>query len=105
MTAASPPGDAPDPQQDLHQRIERLRADGVLDDVGEGVVSRHLEERAHSLQAELDRLAPEYSRRVREDGQDAADAWLSQTGEDMGRRDAEETRRILSTVLTDAPPR
>ena len=40
----------------------------------------------------MNALAPEYARRIREEGQAAADRWLTETAWEMGRRDGEAAR-------------
>lgn len=89
---------AVDGRRDWHDSLDELRSEGFLDASDESLLIRHYDERARNLKEELDRLAPEYDRRIRQDGQDAADRWLSETAEAMGRRDAEESRRVLSSI-------
>lgn len=48
---------------------------------------------AQSLQQQMARIAPEYKRRVRVDGQASADRWLAQTARALGRRDGQNARQ------------
>lgn len=87
---------------DLETQLAQMRAEGELDDIGEGVMRRHFEDRARTLAGELLDLLAEYEQRAGEHGQDDATRWLSEAAEALGHRDGEETRRILSTVVTAA---
>ena len=77
-----------------------MREAGELDDVGEGVMRRHFAERAQTLADEFKALLAEHDRRAEADGAEAARAWLAEAAEAMGRRDREDTQRVLSTVVT-----
>ena len=83
---------------ELESQLARMRADGELDDAGEGVLHRHFTERARSLAEEFDALLAEYRERAGESGEEAATRWLAEAAEALGRRDGEETRRLLATV-------
>lgn len=82
----------------LHATLEEMRREGLIDGGDENAVARHYDERADELKEALARIAPEYERRTRDDGRASADLWLAGTAEAMGRRHAEETRRLLSSV-------
>lgn len=88
--------------EDLDAQVARMRENGELDDVGEGVLRRHFGQRAETLQRETQALAEEFAQRRERDGEAAATQWLSEAAEALGRRDGEETRRILSTVVNEA---
>lgn len=96
------PASGADPAPELQETVARLQSEGQLEAAGEGVVLRHFQDRQQSLRSEMQRLAPEYAARVERDGEQAANAWLAETAQDMGRRDGNDTRRVLSTVLPEA---
>jgi hypothetical protein len=84
---------------DIEAHLARMREAGELDDVGEGVLRRHFQARADQLANELRALLPEYQRRVEDSDPEAALQWLAEAAEALGRRDGEETRRVLGTVV------
>lgn len=94
MPAATP--------RDLNAQVAWMRENGELDDVGEGVLRRHFGQRAETLQRETQALAKEFAQRRERDGDAAATQWLCEAAEALGRRDGEETRRILSTVVNES---
>lgn len=99
MTLPSPQGELP-VLAEIETQLARMREQGELDDAGEGVMRRHFADRADRLAEEFRGLLAEYQRRVGDDGADVAAQWLAEASEALGRRDGEETRRILSTVVT-----
>lgn len=103
MTLPSPQGDGPDAQapvlDDIEAHLARMREAGELDDVGDGVLRRHFQARADQLAHDLRGLLPEYQRRVEGGDPEAALQWLAEAAEALGRRDREETRRVLGTVV------
>ena len=103
MTPPSPQGDVSEAQApvlgDIDAHLARMREAGELDDVGEGVMRRHFQARAESLANDLRALLPEYQRRAEDGDPEAALQWLAEAAEALGRRDGEETRRVLETVV------
>lgn len=97
----SPPdANAESPSERWRQSLDQLREAQVIDDADENALIRHYNERAQNLKEELDRLTPEYLRRVEEDGEASANQWLAETATAMGRRDSAETRELLSRLST-----
>lgn len=84
---------------DIEAHLARMREAGELDDVGEGVLRRHFQARADQLANDLRALLPAYQQRVEDSDPDAALRWLAEAAEALGRRDGEETRRVLGTVI------
>ncbi len=78
--------------------IRQWRREGAIDDRDQGALERHYDERQAHVRQALAAIAPEYERRVREDGQAHADDWLRETARAMGREDGESTRRMLESV-------
>lgn len=78
--------------------LRQWRHQDVIDDRDEGDLVRHYDERTGQLRAALKTLAPEYTRRVRDEGQEQADRWLRDTAREMGRGDGEATRRMLESI-------
>ncbi len=85
----------------LRTQFTRMREANEIDDVGEGVLRRHFDERAETLGAELTDLVREYERRAAETGEADAQQWLSDAAEALGRRDRDHTQRVLETVVSD----
>lgn len=88
------------PSERWHEALDQLRDADVIDAADQNSLIRHYNERAQNLKEELERITPEYLRRVQEDGEVSANQWLTETATAMGRRDAEETREVLSRVST-----
>ena len=84
---------------DIEAHLARMREAGELDDVGEGVLRRHFQARADQLANDLRALLPAYQQRVEDSDPEAALQWLAEAAEALGRRDGEETRRVLGTVV------
>lgn len=87
-----------DPRAAVHATLDALRRDGVIDAGDENAVVRHFDDHAHALKEALDAIAPEYRRRVRDEGQAGADRWLAATAEAMGRQDGQAARQLLASV-------
>lgn len=87
---------------DVRAHLQRMREDGQLDDAGESALHRHFGERSQALQHEMAALVEQFRQRSARDGDEAATQWLVEAVEALGRRDGEESRRVLSTVLPDA---
>lgn len=98
MTQGAPQGDLP-ALDAVQAQVGRMREAGEIDDVGQGVLLRHFDERAQTLGEELAGLVREYERRAGEVGEDAAQQWLAEASEALGRRDRDHTRRVIGTVV------
>lgn len=87
----------------LRRQVEavtaRLREDGRLDETGEAALVRYYAERAHSLETGLREIVGEYAHRVANEGEEAANRWLTEAARTLGQRDGEETRRVIASTL------
>lgn len=83
--------------------IERLRADGALDADKEAVLYRFFSDKEVLRKQALDEVAQDYAHRLEADGKDAANAWLKETGERMGREDREDMNRMLTGIGVEIP--
>lgn len=99
MNPDAPQGDLP-ALAALGAQVVRMREAGEIDDVGEGVLRRHFDQRAKTLSIELTDLIAEYERRSHEVGEDAARQWLADSAEALGRRDRADTERLIGTVVS-----
>ena len=90
--------DAPRNREELVDRLADLRGQGVLDAAEEASILAHFDGMVRDTDEEKARLEPEYHRRVKVDGQDAADAWLREAAFEFGRRQGEVTRAITDRL-------
>lgn len=90
--------DAPRNRGELVARLRDVRQQGVIDEAEEARLLQHYDDMLRDTEEEKARLEPEYDRRVREDGKDAADAWLSEIAFEFGRRQGEATRKITDQL-------
>ena len=89
---------APKNRNELVERLTDLRQQGVLDASEEERLLQHYDEMLRDVEQEKANLHQEYQRRVEADGQDAADAWLREQAFELGRRQGEDTRRIVNQL-------
>lgn len=92
-------------RQALIERLGELRREGAIDAAEQESLLRHFDDMQRDLRDEIVRLQPEYMQRARTDGKDAADRWLTETAETLGRRFGEATRDLTDRlrVVTGAP--
>lgn len=83
--------------------IERLRESGALDGDKEAVLYRFFGDKEAERKASLDQVAIDYAQRVEADGKEAANAWLRETGQRMGREDREDMNRMLAGIGVEVP--
>lgn len=86
--------------------LAEMRANDLIDADDENALIRHYEDQKASLEAAFLQFLPEYQRRVREDGEASANAWLAETAREIGRREGEAARKAvdgLSAVRNAAP--
>lgn len=91
-------GAPPKTREELAGRLADLRQQGVLDAGEETRLLGHYDAMLRDMNDEKAKLAPEYNRRIREDGLDKANAWLRDTAADLGRRHGEATRAITDQL-------
>ncbi|WP_149195353.1 hypothetical protein [Luteimonas suaedae] len=77
------------------ERIEQLRAEGVINADDEAALIRHVNDHQRLIEEELFAIAPEYQRRLAGDGRQAADEWLAETARELGQREGEKMQRIF----------
>ncbi|MDH5822020.1 hypothetical protein QFW77_03295 [Luteimonas sp. RD2P54] len=82
------------PQPWLEQ-IEQMRSEGLINADDEAALIRQLNDCQAAIEEALARIAPEYQRRVGEDGKESADAWLAATAREIGEREGAGMRRIF----------
>lgn len=96
--ASTPDQGIPRNREELVARLSDLRQQGILDLDEETRLLAHYDGLARDSDEERARLEPEYNRRVQEDGQEAADAWLKEVAFEFGRRQGEATRQITDRL-------
>ena len=90
--------DAPRNREELVARLNDVRQQGVIDEFEETRLLQHYDAMLRDTEEEKARLEPEYERRCKEDGKDAADAWLAEVAFEFGRRQGEVTRTITDQL-------
>ena len=90
--------DAPRNREELVGRLADLRGQGILDAAEEASILEHLDRMIRDTEEEKAQLEPEYLRRVKTDGKDAADAWLQEIAFEFGRRQGEVTKAIIDRL-------
>ena len=78
--------------------VRRLRSDDAIDEDQETVLIRYFSDKEVVLQQTMQRVSDEYAHRSAQEGVDAADAWLRDTAQQMGRQDREDAQRMLSSL-------
>lgn len=84
------------------QQIEQLRAEGGINADDEAALIRQLNACRAAIEEELAKAVPEYRRRVAEDGQASADAWLASVARELGEREGAGMRRIFDQFTSPA---
>lgn len=98
------PGDAasavepPRNREQLQRLLEQLRIDGTISQDEENDLVRHYGQLQQEFDDEAARMEPEYERRCRDEGKDAADRWLAEAARELGRRHGEATRRLTDQL-------
>lgn len=80
------------------ERIEQLRAEGAINEDDESTLIRYVNDHQALIEQELAAITPEYRRRTATQGAEAADAWLAETAQALGRREGEKLRRIFDQI-------
>jgi hypothetical protein len=95
----------PQSREELVEALGEIRNQGALDAVEEAELLRHFDDMQRDVKEEMARLEPEYRQRCEDDGKDAADRWLTETAEAIGRRYGEATRALTDRlgVVTGIP--
>lgn len=93
-------------RQALIDRLDELRNEGAISATEHAELLEHFDSMQRDLREEMARLEPEYSRRLRDDGQPAADHWLTEVAEALGRHYGHATRRLTErlSVVTGSNP-
>lgn len=85
-------------RQEFIESLVELRRHGAMDVADEAALVRQYDELLEELRGEKVRLEPEYQRRCRDDGRDAADAWLSDAAEALGRSQGARVRALMQSI-------
>jgi hypothetical protein len=88
----------PKTREELVDRLADLRMQGILDPGEESRLLHHYDELQEEADREKARLEPEFERRMKEDGQDAAADWLRNAASELGQRHGEATRRLTDQL-------
>jgi len=81
--------------------VVALREGQVLTSHDQEILEAHYDRVQRDLGAAVAALAPEYTRRVREEGKDAADEWLAAASHELGVQSGRELRRTVDSLSID----
>ncbi|MBO9661662.1 hypothetical protein [Dokdonella sp.] len=86
--------------------LAEMRANDLISADDETALARHYEDQKASLEAAFLQFLPEYQRRLREDGEASANAWLAETARELGRREGEAAGKVVGglTATREATP-
>src|SRR5690606_16523443 len=82
--------------------VVALREGQVLTERDQEILVEHYDRMQRDLGAAVAGLAPEYKRRIGEDGKDAADAWLAAASHELGVQSGRELRRTVDSLGINA---
>lgn len=89
---------APKSRAELVERLADLRQQGILDIAEETRLLDHFDSMTRDIEDEKARLEPEYLRRRDQDGEEKANAWLTEVATEIGRKHGEATRAITDQL-------
>lgn len=89
---------APKSRAELVDRLADLRQQGILDIAEETRLLDHFDAMTRDVEEEKARLEPEYLRRRDQDGEEKANAWLTEVATEIGRKYGEATRAITDQL-------
>lgn len=92
------------PDREWIGRIEALQADGGINADDEAALIRHVGEQRESLEQALNRVLPEYQRRLTAEGKERADQWLGETARALGEAQGRESRQIVDGLDASQSP-
>lgn len=92
------PGGAHEEQRRYTERLEQLREAGAISADDELELIRHDHASRAALASALERMLPEYQRRVVREGEARALAWLADAAEEVGRREGQAARRVRDQI-------
>ena len=96
---------AADPQWEKRQHwldsIIAMREGGILSQRDQALLTEHYDRVQRDLGAAVESLAPEYARRIREEGKEAADRWLAAASHELGVQSGRELRRTVDNLSID----
>lgn len=78
-----------------------LREGRVLSERDQDILVEHYDRVQRDLGAAVAELAPEYARRIREEGKAAADQWLAAASRELGVQSGRELRRTVDSLGID----
>lgn len=88
----------PKSRAELADRLADLRQQGILDIAEETRLLDHYDAMVRDIEDEKARLEPEYMRRLGEDGEEKANAWLNEVAGEIGRKHGAATRAITDQL-------
>jgi hypothetical protein len=81
--------------------VVAMREGRILTEQDQELLVEHYDRVQRDLGAAVAELAPEYARRIREDGKDAADEWLAAASHELGVRSGRELRQTVDALSID----
>jgi hypothetical protein len=78
--------------------LQELRSNDLITADDENRLIRHYDDQKASIEAAFAKFLPEYQRRVREDGEAAANEWMATAAREMGQREGEAARTLSESL-------
>ena len=94
----------PRSRQEFVESLGELRAQGALDVADEAAVLRQYDVLLADLKIEKKRLEAEFRERTDREGLDAAQAWLAEAAQALGRREGTRMRQLFQTIPALSAP-
>lgn len=81
--------------------VVAMREGRILTERDQEILVEHYDRVQRDLGAAVEALAPEYTRRIREEGKGAADEWLAAASHELGVTSGQELRRTVDSLSID----
>ena len=91
-------------RQEFVESLGELRAQGALDVADEAAVLRQYDMLLADLKVEKTRLEAEFRERTDREGLEAAQAWLTEAAQALGRREGTRMRQLFQTIPALSAP-
>ncbi len=78
--------------------VVAMREGRILTEHDQALLVEHYDRVQRDLGAAVEALAPEYARRIREEGKHAADQWLASASHELGVKSGQDLRRTVDSL-------
>ncbi len=80
--------------------LAEMRSNDLITADDETTLIRNYDEQKASVEAAFAQFLPEYRRRVREDGEAAANEWMAEAAREIGRQQGEAARNLVGGLTS-----